>query len=89
MWFVYTLLVIGAVASVINLVILFMLATALVRMIEAQTKVNLEEESLPEPPPKPKRRRGQMVEGDGLVELDKKLIPYNHPVEVVRGEQSA
>jgi len=78
MWFVYMVLFLGALASILNLVILIAMATLAVRMIDSLKKGEVI------PKKRKKRRRGQMIEGEGLMDVDTPPVTYDMPKDIVR-----
>ncbi|MGH7174861.1 MAG: hypothetical protein ACREGR_00695 [Minisyncoccia bacterium] len=85
MWFVYTLLIVGAVASVLNLLLVIPMAMLAVKITQFLRRARRKLKRVK----KPKRRRGQMLPGSDLIEVQTSQIPYDTPVDVVRGGPKA
>jgi len=82
MWFVYTLLVVGAIASVLNLLLLIPLSMLAVK---ATGFLRRARRKLRKVGKKQRRRRGQMLPGSDLMEVDTPQITYDTPPDVARG----
>jgi hypothetical protein len=81
MWIVYTLLIIGALTSVVNTCLLIGLALLAVRVMEERDARRRRQRRSPR---RKRRRRGQMLEGDGLVDVDTPQVTYDMPREIVQ-----